>query len=313
MSTELTKHNNLGSFEEIDYVIDTLNLSPVSQSNLDIHCLSNADFFRIPISGIVALIKTIGYVSIENEKLMLNEKGRFYIGSGDRKHTLVYDILLLIRNNDFFSDFFSNNILFDSILKTYVIKKSSISLDYSGLRNLLLKLDFFRESENPAFYSIDSHLLNDTFEVLRAINKKKSLIDLKKDLENKEELGLQAEEFVISYERLRLNKDEKEIIHISEINAGAGYDIISFNDDKSSSHDRFIEVKSYEGNPSFYISSNEFKTSERLGEKYYLYLINRKKIGDVSYTPLIFKNPAKTILKNSDWKATPTNWFYQKK
>jgi len=42
----------------------------------------------------------------------------------------------------------------------------------------------------------------------------------------------------------------------------AGYDIQSFNDNKSIIIDKFIEVKSYEGTPYFYWSKNEVEVAK---------------------------------------------------
>jgi hypothetical protein len=89
-------------------------------------------------------------------------------------------------------------------------------------------------------------------------------------------LGLAGEEFVLRFERERLiaAKQERlaaEISHVSVVEGdGAGYDILSFEED---SRERLIEVKTTkfgEYTP-FYVSRNEVAVSRSSAPSYQLY------------------------------------------
>ena len=85
--------------------------------------------------------------------------------------------------------------------------------------------------------------------------------------ELKFQYGVQAEEFVLEFENIRLEKHplRSQIRRISNFDIGAGYDIVSFEGLDSKSLDRFIEVKSYNKIPEFFWSKNEVRTSEIKG------------------------------------------------
>jgi hypothetical protein len=89
-------------------------------------------------------------------------------------------------------------------------------------------------------------------------------------------LGRAGEDFVLEFERQRLVAARRErlaaqIAHISVTQGdGAGYDILSFEED---SRERLIEVKTTkfgEYTP-FYVSRNEVDVSKRSAETYHLY------------------------------------------
>tara|TARA_B110000196_G_scaffold244322_1_gene212979 strand:+ start:290 stop:1654 length:1365 start_codon:yes stop_codon:yes gene_type:complete len=90
-------------------------------------------------------------------------------------------------------------------------------------------------------------------------------------------LGLSGEKHVVNYEKARLIYEGKEsladkIEHISLSDDGVGYDIHSYN---ANGKDRFIEVKTtnYDRYRQFYISPNELKVSQQLGQDYHLYRV----------------------------------------
>ena len=100
---------------------------------------------------------------------------------------------------------------------------------------------------------------------------------LENSIENKH-IGDLGEQFVLEFEKKRLQEAGKtklanDIEHISRNSGdGAGYDILSFNEDGSK---RFIEVKTTRGNHSspIYITRNELEKSKREPENYYLYRV----------------------------------------
>ena len=89
----------------------------------------------------------------------------------------------------------------------------------------------------------------------------------------------------------------------------AGYDIISFDSLQSKEMDRFIEVKSFSRKPEFYWSKNELTTSELKRKKYYLYLVDRSKMDNPQYQPIIIQDPYNNVFHNTDWKKDAQNWL----
>ena len=124
----------------------------------------------------------------------------------------------------------------------------------------------------------------------------------------RKELGDEGELSIIEYEKEKLKNCNREdlvekIIHVSELNDSAGYDILSYDENGDQI---FIEVKTTEGpvGTDFYISPGEIKFSKDNIEKYFLYRIyhfDRKekkgllyiKRGNVeenfNLTPMIFR------------------------
>ncbi|WP_367778612.1 DUF3883 domain-containing protein [Jeotgalibacillus marinus] len=91
--------------------------------------------------------------------------------------------------------------------------------------------------------------------------------------------GREAEEYVLCYEKRRLQEqgliaeaDRVECISDSFVNAG--YDILSFST-SGLEPNRFIEVKSVNPDGPFYLSDHELKIAKVLGSLYYLYLVDQ--------------------------------------
>jgi hypothetical protein len=131
-------------------------------------------------------------------------------------------------------------------------------------------------------------------------------------LKNLEELGKEAEIYVIEFEHRRLagHPEINEIQRISEDFIDAGFDIESFNDLGSVFLDRFIEVKSFSGELSFHWSKNEVKTAKEIGDNYYLYLVNRTQMKQSDYRPRIYQNPYYQIFENEYWSKDPESWIF---
>ena len=109
----------------------------------------------------------------------------------------------------------------------------------------------------------------------------------------------------------RLNK-KKDINWVAEYIVNAGYDIASYNSEEDTFLNRFIEVKSFEGEkPYFFWSKNEFRESKIRKNQYWLYLVNRNKINDNDYYPTMINNPFENILQNDDWKKSIENYKIQ--
>lgn len=120
-------------------------------------------------------------------------------------------------------------------------------------------------------------------------------------LAEQEALGRAAEELTVQYERRRLRRlravAEADLVRrISEVDVGAGYDVESFEGkSKDFTPDRHIEVKASAGEAvRFYWTRNEYETSRRLADSYWIYFIGgfRPSAGLASFRPRPFRNPA---------------------
>lgn len=72
--------------------------------------------------------------------------------------------------------------------------------------------------------------------------------------------------------------------------------------------DRYIEVKSFSGEPLFYWSRNEVQIARELMDKYFLYLVDRDKMSEPGYTPKMYQNPYQKLFENEFWKKEPETW-----
>ena len=114
--------------------------------------------------------------------------------------------------------------------------------------------------------------------------------------------GIEVERYALEYERKRL--DAHTLVSSIELCGeklnDLGYDIKSFENVDSLIYDRFIEVKSF-ANPYFYWSLHEQSVAAELGHKYYLYLIDYKKMSNEHFSPIIIQDPISYFSKSANW------------
>lgn len=124
--------------------------------------------------------------------------------------------------------------------------------------------------------------------------------------------GLEAELWVVEYERRRLSTHplRDQIRRVSEENVAAGYDIVSFSAPTVLHHDTHIEVKSFDGEKRFFWSRNEIETAKALAEAYVLYLVDRGRLGQKNYAPEIIRGPYSALFLSIDsgWSISPTTF-----
>lgn len=161
---------------------------------------------------------------------------------------------------------------------------------YYAIRNFLI------DSNVITSVGRNNFIIEKEFEVIveDILKTRKSIIQLKRDLENKEELGNKAELFVLEYEGKKFI--DKKMEHVSPIDVSAGYDIKSYFSNESNSFDKFIEVKCISERDVFYWTRNEIDTAKQLGENYFLYLVDSSFNSD----PIEIKNPYNKIYLNQD-------------
>lgn len=113
----------------------------------------------------------------------------------------------------------------------------------------------------------------------------------------------------MEFEKARLGA-RKEPEWVAPYWVDAGYDIASYEDIESGETNRFIEVKSFSGTPTFYWSRNEMDVARLKKGRYFLYLVDREKVNNDNYVPMVIQNPYDTVLKNdSTWNKLVDKYF----
>lgn len=146
--------------------------------------------------------------------------------------------------------------------------------------------------------------------------RKMSPEELQQVLETKSARGSEAEALVLAWERHRLRSldcsaESDAVQHTSLVDVCAGYDISSFNDRADEFlFDRFIEVKStIAAEPQFILTRNELAVAERLGKKYWLYVVCSFGIPKTEPVIWVLQNPHQHLkeefeLECLDFKGT---------
>ena len=171
----------------------------------------------------------------------------------------------------------------------------------SDLRNFLISSNKITY-ENEEYSIIDNELL-DLFK-----NKEFSPEQLQKILENKNKIGLEAEELVVKYETGKIKNFNRnlEIDHVALRDVSAGYDIKSYEADGINYKEIFIEVKAVsKSNYKFHLSVQEYQTANKYLDRYYLYLlpVDHSNPEKFDYDKLLrINNVNKSIVQNlKDW------------
>lgn len=118
-----------------------------------------------------------------------------------------------------------------------------------------------------------------------------SALELKVRLRDQDEVGTEAELYVLRQEQARLEKaglnlEASLVRRISHLDVAAGYDIDSFDDRWRGDYDRRVEVKAtVKEGIRFYWTRNEMSVALREGRRYWLYIVTcwdrRRRCGSV--------------------------------
>jgi len=219
----------------------------------------------------------------------------------------VEHLFLTLKDDDEFQNIFSSkNISYDIIYHSIQITNSAFGLKYASFKQLLI--DFEVIKVHPTI-EIRKFIINSRYKklfdktILPEIKKRKiGIEEFQITLEQKQLYGEEAEKFVLKFEFERLNGN-KLIDWVAEYSVAEGYDIASFNEEASPNNDRFIEVKSYNGQPYFFWSRNEIDIARIKKDEYYLYLVDRDRMNHIEYEPIIIQNPYKEVYNNEvNWE-----------
>lgn len=269
------------------------------------------------LNGILDLLLMLDTIAINEDNHLYIVK-TFNIESIDIFKEYFYkNFFNKLDSNGLLSSFYTyDNLIYDKEFQTYAIKENYIPFKLYNIKNFLLESDFFQRHELISSLLMVNKDYLEIFEiyivdVLNSSNKLTRTIDqLKNDLEAKEIYGEEAEQFVLEYELKRLNSHPKKenIKQISKTDVSAGYDIQSFHSNSSVLIDRFIEVKSFTKVVRFHWSKNEIQTACVLGRNYFLYLVDRSKINENNYSPIMIQDPYVNIFKEEAWCKEAVSW-----
>ena len=199
--------------------------------------------------------------------------------------------------------------------RLYRFRHETFSLKYSAVRDVLVSQGFMsiqRKDNGNVFYIAPQYQWL-IAKHLRSNRVKIKLDEFKKRLEANELAGNKAEEFVLQFEKNRLpSLLASKVLRVSEIDVGAGYDIISFENSDSKEYDNYIEVKALSHTGEFFWSKNEFEAAKLYGNRYKLYLVNLSRTDDPSYLPEIIINPAHEIMSSESWMVGAQTYHIKK-
>jgi len=189
------------------------------------------------------------------------------------------------------------------------IPNISQRLEYSGLRNFLIDLEFIHIDYNETKYIIaDDYTL--TFAEMN-VSRQVSPIEFLRIQQKKMEIGRAAELEIIKYEKERLSEFPslaEKIEHTANKDVAAGYDIKSFEEPHSNGENpipRFIEVKAVSLlDYRFDWTRNEMEKSKIFQKNYFLYLLPIGRGGNFNIENLLIVNdPYSNVYKNEN------RWF----
>lgn len=264
---------------------------------------------RMIFDGCISLALRIKVLISREDFLFVDEKISVSLASEMQMRDKFVEYLLkeLVDDDEFHQIFNSKHLTYDVIYKSVQISNNAFGFKFSNFKQLLLDFDVIRHHPVP---EIKSFILNSRYKktfdkiALPEIKKRKiGIEELRRNIEEQQVHGEEAEKFVLSFEKRRLG-EAKPVEWIAEYVANEGYDIASFDaeTDSDDEYNRFIEVKSYVGSkPYFYWSRNEYLVARRRQNKYWLYLVDRNEINTNGYVPIMIQNPYDIVFNSDRW------------
>lgn len=314
MLEELRIYKNLGT---PNYFFELLNTLKASQeavyTTIDIEKLfyNRVIDDRSVFDGCLILAVKIGVLVNKNSFLSLSNDIVDSLNIISQMNDKFVEFLFktLESDDEFHEIFCSDYLSYDIFHKSLQINNRAFGLKYSNFKQLLI--DFKVISPHPTT-ELNNFIINSSYKkifdktVLPEIKQRKiSVEQFRKTMEQQQVYGEEAEKFVLDFEFLRLNC-QKQIDWVAEYIVNEGYDVASYNHESDELQNRFIEVKSYDGRlPYFYWSRNEYSVAKLRQNEYWLYLINRSEMTKKGYQPIMIRNPFLTIL------CDDLNWYKQ--
>jgi len=233
----------------------------------------------------VKFLQELGLIETKEKKVVIKPKyEEFLIGLKEvrrpkekvKKFIIDYFVSRKTSFSEYLNEFFSQ---FHFKNKQYEFTpNASQRLEYSGLRNFLIDLEFMYLDSTETKYII-AEAYSHTYAAFKQSNQV-SPEEFLKAQQRKVEIGKAAEIQIIKYEKerlLQLPDLVEKIEHTALRDVSAGYDIKSFDGklgEDGNPIQRYIEVKAVSSRDyGFNWSRNEIEKSEFYSHKYYLYLL----------------------------------------
>ncbi len=317
MLNELKKYHEIGSKSDLIYFLKVIiGKNSIRIADVKTMCLHTQGH---DVLNYEALIDFCCSTELAIRNVNTNE---IYLVSGLRKvlndeerilnYIISNSLDVLFRHEIFNAELFSYN----SVLNLYLFNNHYLQLEYAAIRNIMINCGFLivQRNDNERILVVAEEYEKDLSKHINRQKREMNIEQLRKQLQHNEEVGFLAENYVLEYERKRIEDDTKavQIKRISEIDVSAGYDIVSFEDAFSCKHDRFIEVKAVSNGNGFFWSKNEMDTAKRKANQYYLYLVDLQKINCEGYIPSIIRNPIDNILDSDEWFKETQSLFIKK-
>lgn len=300
-NVSLSKYTQIGNLEGMYFMWSCLSVDNSTMSSISVLCQHSKSYININPLAAITLFREMSVILSEGENFQIANS--FQAHKHCDKESFIdwfsKSFIKYLIDKDFI-DF--SKISYDRAVDKYILSKTAISFKFACLRNLLISLDIISKARADGQFYINKYI-NLFLEKGRLVTHKMTIQKLLKKLEKQQEQGSKGEAFIVDFERNRLKGHPHidAIKQISQIDVCAGYDIVSFNNLQSDSLDRMIEVKTYEGVPHFYWSSNERKQAALLAEHYFIYIVDFTKIESSTYTPIIIQNPIEYFKRNPQW------------
>lgn len=321
MLEELKIYRNLGTPE---YFFELANILVNQRNGLWTAPKIQKYFFnrvingRSVFDGCIQLGVLINFIEVASDgSLAIPVNFHKYLSQIETLSEKFVEQLLLTASKDekCFEIFSPQHLAYDLSNKSIKVTNNAFGLKYSQFKQLLLDFNVLKPviTEISSYYIISHNYMNLFQKDLMTEIKRRAISPehLKQILELQNQYGEEAEKFVLEYEKRRL-AEKKEVVWVAKYSVSEGYDIASFNTQESLLYDRFIEVKSYSGNPAFYWSRSEVDASKVKGKNYYIYLVNRDELQNSNYAPKILQNPYISVLEDADWIKEIESYFIYK-
>lgn len=316
MLRNLLRRSSLGSKSQHRYIMSLISKGEHSVKDLRAACISENYSFGGSFDGVLFLLEWVGLIDIK-ELVKLKKK----VSLRNLEKEIIYLLFLkMTKCNQLHLFLNSSNISFHNSI---YVKNNLIPLKFSPIRNLLINFGVFKSDSliKSQFIIGDSYKLWFIDKIVPLINnsriRNRSIESLRKVQEAKNKAGIEAENFVLGYERSLMNHrpDYKNISIISDTDTQAGYDILSYQSTNSILLDKLIEVKSYFQDLQFYWSDNEIRVAKEEGSSYFLYLVDRYEMHKKDYSPIVVQDPYRNIFlnKNSSWNKTCQSFRFKPK
>lgn len=324
MLKELNQYENLGTPKFFAELFSQLNVAeqPWKEDHVKGYFYNRIVDNISVFDGCLPLATSIGAVIVDSNghislapsliPALVNER---YLSN-----RLLGMLLNALKEDEIFHEIFcSKNMSYDIIYKRIQIDGSAFRFRYANFRRLLISFDFLHPHPDA---HIKKYIINSKYkkifdlEVMPEIKRRKIGIDqLELSLERNQIHGEQAETFALEYEQKRLASHPKlsNVEIISFYDVMAGYDVVSYNDASSVELDRFIEVKSFASSPSFHWSRNEMDVARIRRDKYFLYLVDRDRMDDPNYAPIIIQDPYDKVMNDSEWTKRVDSYYVFRK